>query len=164
MRSIFFIVAMFLSIALVACAKDDDSISKVPAAVKSSFVEQFPNVDVVDWDKEGKYYVADFMFTYNNSVTKFETDAWYEANGSWRMTVVDVSFFDLPQPVQNTFSGSEYGNWKMDDVDIVERRGETTLYVIEVESGNSNKDLYYNESGLLLDVKNASNDDFRDLL
>lgn len=164
MRSFFLLLAIFVSVALIACSNDSAPTSKVPQVVINSLNSQFPNAMDVDWEKEGRYYVAEFMYNLDGSVAKFETDVWFSSDGNWRMTVIDVPYSELPQTVQNSFAASEYANWKVEDVDIVKRNSKETLYIIEVEMLDTDKELYYNESGILTQVRKRGSDDYKDLL
>ena len=70
------------------------------------------------------------------------------------MTESEISYNELPEAVKTAFQASEYADWKVDDIDKLERNGMETFYVIEVEtrSGNIEKeaDLYYSEEGALI--------------
>ena len=65
------------------------------------------------------------------------------------MTESDIPYEALPQPVKETFKQSEYAGWKIDDVDMLARAGMETIYVIEVEQGKQEVDLYYSPEGVL---------------
>ena len=43
----------------------------------------------------------------------------------------------------------KYADWRVDDVDKLTREGMETLYVIEVEKGESELDLFYLSTGIL---------------
>ena len=65
------------------------------------------------------------------------------------MTESDIPFESLPEAVKTSFNASEYARWRKEDVDKVERADMETIYVIEVEQGNQEMDLYYTEDGNL---------------
>ena len=65
------------------------------------------------------------------------------------MTESDIPFESLPEAVKTSFNASEYAQWRKEDVDKVERADMETIYVIEVEQGNQEMDLYYTEDGNL---------------
>lgn len=58
---------------------------------------------------------------------------------------------------KSAFESSEYAKWKIDDVDMLERLDMETVYVIEVESGKQEFDLYYSAEGIL--IKNVADTD-----
>ena len=62
------------------------------------------------------------------------------------------------------FKNSEYGQWSLDDVDMLVREGMEPVYVLEVEQGPREMDLYYNAEGILIKVVEDSEDDSEDYL
>ncbi len=132
-----------LGFSLQSCDDDDDNI-KVPAELQNALYNKYPTAQWVEWETEGSYYVADFY--YNN----WEAEAWFTRDGIWQMTETDLPFNDLPSAVRNAFQNSTYAQWRVDDVDMLERTGLEVFYVIEVESGNMETDLHYSQDGILL--------------
>ena len=70
--------------------------------------------------------MADF---YDNNIEK---EAWFNTKGEWVMTESDILFENLPKAIQTAFGESEYKDWRVDDVDMLERVEMETMYVIEV--------------------------------
>ena len=70
----------------------------------------------------------------------------------------------MPEAVKNAFKNSEYGQWSLDDVDMLVREGMEPVYVLEVEQGPREMDLYYNAEGILIKVVEDSEDDSEDYL
>lgn len=132
-----------LGFSLQSCDDDDDNI-KVPAELQNALYNKYPTAQWVEWETEGSYYVAEFY--YNN----WEAEAWFTRDGIWQMTETDLPFNDLPSAVRNAFQNSTYAQWRVDDVDMLERTGLEVFYVIEVESGNMETDLHYSQDGILL--------------
>ena len=102
---------------------------------------------------KGAYYVADFH------EDNFEKEAWFTKDGVWQMTETDLRCADLPAPVRSSYESSTYYNvWKVEDVDKLERKEMAVVYIIEVEKGNQEMDLYYSEDGILVkEVADAHN-------
>ena len=90
------------------------------------------------------YEVADFHLSGNKA------EAWFDNKGNWVMTKTEINFGLLPEPVRLNLNGGEYKNWKPTDFDKLERSNAATVYVIEVEQGEQEVDLYYTEDGVLL--------------
>lgn len=128
---------------LVGCDNDDDGI-KVDKAIENAFKQQYPDATRVEWEKKSDYYVASFR--QNNT----EAEAWYNTQAVWHMTETDVIYADLPQAVKTAFEASEYAGWKVDDIDKLECLGMETVYIIEVEQGNTEYDLYYSPEGVFI--------------
>lgn len=127
---------------LAGCDKDDDNI-RVDRTIDNAFHNQYPSVTRVEWERKNDYYVADFR--QNNA----EIEAWYDHQGVWYMTETDVRYADLPQAVKDAFEQSEYAAWRIDDIDMLEYPDRETVYIIEIEQGKAEYDLYYTSDGVL---------------
>ncbi|EJW98023.1 lipoprotein [gut metagenome] len=67
------------------------------------------------------------------------------------MTETDIAYDALPDAVKQAFAAlTQYKNWKCDDVDMLERKGMEVVYVIEIEQGRKEIDLYFDAKGNLL--------------
>lgn len=68
--------------------------------------------------------------------------------------------------MKTAFQQGEYSTWKVDDVDMIERRDVETVYVIETEQGNSEVDLYYSPDGILVKtvLDAGGNDGYEDFI
>ena len=143
---------------LTSCSDDDDDIlaSEVPTAVMNAFESKFPSVHQAEWELNKGYYVAEFR------QDGMDVEAWYDNQGSWRMTESDFgrNLTLLPQAVQTTFQSSGYSQWTVDDIDKYECP-DKTFYLIEVKkAGQRDRKLFYSQDGLLLkDVEDKENDD-----
>ena len=142
LRTILCSIAMMTSLSMLSC-NDDMSPKSVPADVREAFYTMYPNSRILECEREDGMWVLEFK---NNGS---ESEAWFDGN-QWVMTETDISYRALPQAVKNAFAVSRYADWKREDVDMVERRGYETVYVIEVERGEDEADLYFTESGLLV--------------
>lgn len=132
-----------------SCSDDDngapDNTHLVSKEVQNAFKSKYPDARNVEWELKGKYAVADF--DWNGS----EHSSWFDpTTAAWYMTETDLSIADLPQAVKTTHEAGEYKNWKIDDVDMLTREGMETLYVVEVEQGEKEADLYYSPTGILV--------------
>ncbi|MDR2955035.1 MAG: PepSY-like domain-containing protein [Prevotella sp.] len=150
-----FLLLAISAIYFVGCSDDDDSNwDIVPSDVRSAFEEKYPSAKNIEWEDKGSYKVADFI---NDNM---EASAWFDSKGTWYMTETDLPFNLLPQPVKDAFGASEYSTWKVDDVDMLERKDSEVIYIIEVEYKNKEVDLYYNAEGIL--VKTVEDNDDND--
>lgn len=122
-------------------------------AVLQAFENKYPGINKVEWETKYDYKVAEFKNGSN------ETEAWFDTNGNWVMTETDIPYNQLPQAVQTSFKSSEYADWKVEDVDKLERTEIETLYIIEVEKGEAEADLHYTEEGLLVKTVIDQDDD-----
>lgn len=154
MKTKLFLFAAFLcSLTFLACSDDDDF--KPDQTVKDAFEAKYPSATHLSWEKKGEYRIADFRD--NNK----EMSAWFDAEGNWYMTETDLNSIDeLPQAVKTAFLASDYAQWKIDDIDMLERKDRETIYSIEVENGKQETDLYYSADGILL--KSITDNDDKD--
>ena len=87
-----------------------------------------------------------------------EMDVWYDTQATWKLTEVDTSWEGLPAAVQTAFKGGEYAAWKLEDIDMLEYPEQPIQYVIEVENGNQEYQLFYDQDGNVLDKRDVSGD------
>lgn len=136
---------------------DDDDNNYLPdQTVTKAFDEKYPGVGKVEWETKSGYEVADFHLSGNKA------EAWFDNKGNWVMTKTEINFGLLPEAVRKSLKSSEYKDWKSTDFDKLERSNTATVYVIEVEQGEQEFDLYYTEDGILLKaVPDDDNDNFQ---
>lgn len=142
-------------LAFTSCDDDDNNYTPDQTITKA-FDTKYPNAGRVEWETKNGYEVADFRFEGN------ETEAWFDNTGKWLMTKTEINYGQLPEPVRTSLEQSEYSGWKRSDIDKVERlvgSTTTTVYVIEVEQGNQEVDLYYTPDGVLIKTVNDDDND-----
>lgn len=146
MKTNLFISAIVVcGITLFSSCSDDQHSGSIPdASILNAFNSKYPDAKKVEWETKANYKVAEFNYG------SFETEAWFDQNGQWIMTETDIPYTQLPQPVRTHFESSEYSKWRLEDVDKLERVNTATLYIIEVEKGEVENDLYYAEDGTLI--------------
>lgn len=132
-----------MMLAIVSCDKDHDDLKNIPQPVKTSFKAKYPNANRVEWEQKGEYVVADFNDNHRDA------EAWFDAQGNWYMTESDIRKSDLPAAVLDAFNKSTYAQWKIDDLDLFERKDLESIYVIEVEKGEIDVKLFYTANGTL---------------
>lgn len=110
--------------------------SEVPAAVKSAFERQYPDVKDVDWEKEDSNYEAGF------EVNKIETSVVYDVSGNLIETEVEIAVSALPQTAQD-YIAKNYPKSKISEAaKITDASGAITY---EAEVGES--DLIFDANG-----------------
>lgn len=148
-------LAMCGILAFTSC--DDDDNNYLPdQTITKAFDEKYPDAGKVEWETKGGYEIAEFHVSGN------ETEAWFDNKGNWVMTKTEINFGLLPEAVRKSLNSGEYKDWKPTDFDKLERSNAATVYVIEVEQGEQEFDLYYTEDGILLKaVPDDDNDNFQ---
>lgn len=136
-----------------ACSSDDDDNYTPNATLSAALSDLYPNATRISWETKGSYYVADCY------IDGYEADVWFNAQEVWQMTEFDIAYTDLPQTVKDNLAASDYSTWKVDDVDKLMYADGEELYIVEVESGAKEYNLFYNEEGTLVDTKDVSNVD-----
>ena len=153
-RMTIFVSLLLAGFTFTSCDDNDDNYTPDEKIVNVLY-EKYPNAQRVDWELQHDHYVADF---YDNNIEK---EAWITTKGEWVMTESDILFNNLPDAVQTAFNESEYKDWRVDDVDMLERIEMETVYVIEVEKSKQEFDLFYAEDGTLIkaveDIDNNNN-------
>jgi len=133
----------------VSCSDDDDvsdgGNGMVPQAVLDAFQSQYGQTRA-EWSVKDGYAIAEFMGENG------ETIAWYALDDArWGMTETEIPYSALPQAIQEAIAQSAYASWTPDrEVDVLDRFGAEKLYVIEMKNGGTEVDLYYTESGILV--------------
>lgn len=152
-RNILF-TALLAGFAFTGCDDDNDNDNYSPdPQIVNVLNIKYPTAERVEWELKHDHYVADFY------LDGIEREAWISTTGEWVMTESNILFKDLPADIQTAFQATEYKDWIIDDVDMLERVDMEPVYVIEVEQGNREFDLYYAADGTLIKaVEDLDND------
>ncbi len=153
MKRFFLILVPVIGTFVLSGCGDDDLRHPDNPTVEDAFTAKYAGATGIDWEKKGDYWVANFRKDAK------DMEAWFGNDGEWYLTETDIPFDALPEAVKTAFSASEYQAWHIDDIDMVERKGMETVYVLEVEKGDREYDLYYSSDGTLLKAVGDSNDD-----
>lgn len=173
MKKVRFIFLLMCAIAFTACDNDKEFESTefpVNEQVMEAFTLRYPDAVNVTWTNKGEYLVANFdldQTVQSKGDSSAEAhSAWFDNHGKWYMTETDIPFSALPEAVKTAFNDSEYSAapWHVEDVDMLEREGMETIYVIEVENhGNGIESeivLYYSGDGILVKMIADSETDY----
>lgn len=168
-RNTILMTLLVSALALAGCDKNEDNGSREPAVsqqAKAALAAKYPSATNVAWQTKGNYVVASFSLPASRAEAGNDLAAWFDNGGAWYMTETDIPFTALPQAVRTAFNASEYAAapWTVDDVDMLEREGVETIYVIEVEKRENGVetevDLYYSADGVLVKMLTDSAPDY----
>lgn len=168
-RNTILMTLLVSALALAGCDKNEDNGSREPAVsqqAQAALAEKYPAATNVRWTAKDQYFVASFSLPASRAEAGNDLAAWFDNGGAWYMTETDIPFTVLPQAVQTAFNASEYAAapWTVDDVDMLEREGVETIYVIEVEKRENGieteVDLYYSADGVLVKMLTDSAPDY----
>ena len=128
-----------------ACSDDDHNGGKnTPGKqVIEAFQAKYATASNVEWKMDNGYARADFTFEGKSC------EAWFSQSGKWLLTETDLSYNQLPSAVKTGFEAGAYSTWKVEDVEMLERLNMPLSYRIEVEQGQQERTLYYDEEGNL---------------
>lgn len=118
------------------------------AKVITEFNAKYPQAARVEWEAQKGYQSAEFR---NNGT---ESEAWFENSGKWLMTKTELKYSALPTEVRNQLEKSTYAGWKKEEVHKIERDGMAPVYIIDLEKGEQETNLYYAENGTLVKTIN----------
>lgn len=143
MNKIIFYLALPL-LMLQACEGSDDSTNRISLQAQQALTDKYPQATNVVWHHKNRYAVADF------DLSQHQLKAWFDETGQWYMTQTEIRFTELPELVKEAFQAGQFAQWKVDDVDKIERHQTEVIYVIEVENSTQEIDLYFSPDGILV--------------
>lgn len=154
-KNLWMAAALFCSFLGFTSCSDANDDYEVPQHVQEQFYKKYPNAKSVKWAKQQGYTVATFIDGADAQNSQ-RCAAWFSpGNGLWDMTEVEKPYAALPLAVRLAFEASKYAAapWEVDDeIDVLERNGVETLYIISVENQLTDleMELYYSADGLLV--------------
>lgn len=122
--------------------------NQVPQQVLKSFSEKHPDRFAYDWEWKRKKELYRAKFIHAESKYK----AYFTADGTWRLTKREISYYLLPEIVQNAIKNSTYSSWEVDDVEEHSSPEHSVFYEIELENRKQEVLLYYLPDGTLINT------------
>ena len=130
---------------VVACGFFVNSAMAQTDVYKKVLSEKYPNAKYVEWEMEDGYMTAEFLDERNQ-----EVEVWFDMKGNWVKTKTDMLFRYLPETIKKAYKGTPYAQWRVDDIDFVEKPNEDGVYIIEVEKMEREYTLFISEKGAIL--------------
>lgn len=116
----------------------------VPAKVKTTFSQKFPNAKRIKWDKENETeWEVEFKLDGKEYSANFTSD------GTWKETEYEIKETEIPIEVKNILD-NEFAGYEIDEVEILETT-EGKLYEIELEKGKSEIEVTIDPSGKVVE-------------
>ncbi len=106
--------------------------------------ERYSAAKNVKWEKEGDYMKAEFLDEFNQ-----EVEVWYDWNANWVRTKTEMFFNNLPDHIRKAYQNSPYAQWKIDDIEFIQKVDEESYYILDVEKGEQEYKLYITEKGVI---------------
>jgi len=135
-----FVAASALSFSFLGFDKDQDiPQSQVPSVVLNAVTSAYPSATNIDWEKQKDIYEAEF------DIDTKDYTVLLSSTGNVLKTKYDVAETELPAAIKNLIS-SNYKNYILDDVDVVEQNGRK-YYQVELDGKLTDKKLVLDEAG-----------------
>lgn len=105
----------------------------IPSTILEEIARMYPNARFLEFERKAAYLEIDILDG------KTHKEVVFNDKNEWVYTEWEIRTSEVPDVVMKALKASEYGNYKIDDVDIVEKP-DGQFYVFELESGN--KEVY----------------------
>ncbi len=140
MKALFLMIATAVLISSNAFAQNPKDL---PAKVKTSFDQKFPNAQKTTWGKENaKEWEVEF--TMNNK----DYSANFNTGGTWLETEYKIGVEEIPAAVTNTL-GKEFPGYKIETSEISET-SKGKVYELEITTGKAKKEVALHADGTLI--------------
>lgn len=139
-------LTLLIFITLSACSQ-----SRVPDAVKTTFISKFPTVQKAHWGREGQTE-WEAEFTLNGK----DMSANFDLNGNWKETETTLSMNELPGKVRAALT-QHFSDFKVKEAAYSETPS-ANVYEVIVKKGNNRKEISFNAEGKIITQEKAGND------
>lgn len=118
----------------------------IPQAITDAIDEMYAGATVVDFDQEKNGFEVDIL---HNSVYK---DVYFNAANEWISTEWDITEDKVPAIVMNALKASDYKNYRIEDIDQIEKPA-GTFYLFELEQGDNDVEVTISAEGNIENVR-----------
>ncbi len=153
MKEMKFVLPVALCMFLFVFTSCDDDHFTPDNTVQNALTAKYPDATRIEWERKGSYLVADC------DVNRKDMDIWFTADGQWVLSQTELYRSDLPAAITAGLSATNYANWLIDDIDLLQYPAKADEYVIEVEQGHTEIDVYFSADGQYLREKDVSRGD-----
>ena len=142
MKSIFLLLSIMLLVSFGFSQNLKVSADVVPASVKAAFLNKYPSITKIVWEKEFGNYEANFK------MHKKEYEATFDSTGKWIKTAMDFERTDLPEVVLSAVE-KEFPGAKIKEVAKGERFDNKPYYEVNIKVGRLHYELNITPSGVI---------------
>lgn len=118
----------------------------IPQAITDIINEKYPGSTILDFDSEFSGIEVDIL---HNNIHK---DLFFNTSNEWVYTEWDIYEANVPAIIMNALRASEYSNYRIDDIDFIEKPT-GTFYVFDLEQGNNDIKMTFNAEGTIVDIR-----------
>ncbi len=145
MKNLLVLLVLASTIGFTACGQKYN----VPAKVKSSFTQKFPEAKRVKWDKENdNEWEAEFKMKGK------EYSANFDNNGNWKETEYEIKKYQIPEAVQSTLD-KDFNGFKIEESEISETT-DGKVYEFELEKGDKEIEVAISINGKIIKQEEAN--------
>lgn len=127
------------------------NLQEVPNEVKDAFEKKFPGVSVISWEKES---VTEWEADFKQNKVKYSAN--FSSDGIWIATEYEISQNDIPKKVIKAFKKA-FPDFEIDEAE----RMESSIgirYELEIEKGDDEREILFDENGEILSQKEEEDD------
>ncbi len=140
MKNLFLMFAVVAMFSLNACAQKS---KEVPAKVKTSFNQKFPDATRIKWDKENaKEWEAEFKMNGKEYSANFSTE------GTWKETEYEIENSEIPAAIKNTLD-TEFKGYKVEEAEV-SKTVEGKVFEIQLEKGDKEIEVAISPDGKIV--------------
>lgn len=112
----------------------------IPQAITDSINKMYAGATILEFDQEKNGFEVDIL---HNNIYK---DVYFNTENQWISTEWDITKDQVPAIVMNALQASEYKNYTIDDIDLIEKP-EGTFYVFDLEQGDNDVEVTFDSEG-----------------
>jgi len=117
--------------------------SVTPSAIKELISEMYPGATILEIDTETKGTEVDIL---HENIHK---EVWLDTQNKWLYTEWEIRSSQVPDIVMTAFKASAYASYQIDDVHVIQK-AEGLSYEFELEQGDRDITILFNEEGILV--------------
>lgn len=139
-------ISIFTLLSLISCEKYDDygdmMLRSNANDIQAAVVKIYPQARIVEMDKDRQTIEVDII---DNNIKR---DVYLDLSFNWLRTETEIRRDALPIEAANRLA-SEYANWVIDSVKLVETP-QGSYYLVELDKGERDKNVKIDASGNIL--------------
>ena len=117
--------------------------SVTPSAIKELISEMYPGATILEIDTEAKGTEVDIL---HENIHK---EVWLDTQNKWLYTEWEIRSSQVPDIVMTAFKASAYASYRIDDIHVIQK-AEGLSYEFELEQGDRDITILFNEEGILV--------------
>lgn len=117
--------------------------SVTPSTIKELILKMYPGATILEIDTEAKGIEVDIL---HENIHK---EVWLDTQNKWLYTEWEIRSSQVPDIVMTAFKASAYASYRIDDIHVIQK-AEGLSYEFELEQGDRDITILFNEEGILV--------------